>query len=254
MRTQLFSMLALLVSAATLWADKPATGTAEDVIKAAIKATGGQELLSKYNGGTMKMKGEVSEMGINVEIEGKVTYMMPDRIRMTMTGAVMGQKFTMEQVMNGKKMKMTLNGADLPIDDNVKAQLASSAAEHEITQLVALIDAKKKYTIKLGDDADVDGKKADVVIVSNEELKVKDVKLFFDKKSHLLVKSQKKDTDSTGGDVNEESFYSDYKEIQGIQTPHKFTIKHDGKDHMTFTVSDVKYMEKIDEKEFPVDD
>lgn len=253
MRSLFTILLASLFSAGLAKADK-APPTATDVVKEAIKATGGAEVLEKFKGGTQKVKGELTDMGITADVEGKVTFMMPDRIRMTMTASVMGQKFVIDQVMKGKAMKMSLNGADMPLDDRTKKQLTSGVAEQEIGQFVALVDAKKKYVLKLGDEAEVDGKKADVVIVNNEDMGVKDYKLFFDQKTHLLVKTQKKDKDATDGEVDEETFYSDYKDVQGVQTAHKIVTKHDGKDYMKYTITDTKYAEKIDDKEFPTDD
>jgi hypothetical protein len=248
------SLVTLLVLTAGLARADKVPPSATDVVKEAIKAAGGTEVLEKFKAGSMKIKGEVSEMGITAEVDGKVTYMTPDRMRMTMTATVMGQKFSIDQVMKGKVMKMSLNGADMPVDDRTKKQLTSGAAEQEIGQFVVLLDPKKKYAIKLGDEAEIHGKKTVVVVVNNEDLGVKDFKLFFDAKTHLLLKTQKKDRDSTDAEVDEETFYSDYKAVQGVQTAHTIATKHDGKDYMKFTVSDVKYAEKLDDKEFPTDD
>src|SRR6478672_2274361 len=132
----LFALVAGCVSAGLVRADKPAAdtaATATDVVKSAIKAHGGAELLDKYKGGTMKMKGEISMMGIDLEFEGKVIYMQPDKFKMKIDTALMGQKLAIEQVMNGKKMKMTLNGMDVPVDDHTRDQLRSSITEEEIT-------------------------------------------------------------------------------------------------------------------------
>lgn len=245
-----------LAFAGATWADKPsvaATKGASAVVTAAIVATGGEELLNKFKGTSMTMKGEMSMMGLDLEFEGKVIAMQPDKYKMTIDTSLMGQKLSIEQVMNGKKMKASLNGMAIPLDDDTKDQLQDSITEMEITQLTPLLDAKK-YTLKSGDEAEVDGKKADVVIVNSENGKVKDMKLFFDKTSHLLVKTQKKDKDESDKEIDEESFYLDYKKVQGVLTPHKGSVKHDGKDFMKFTLSDVKLLEKVDDKEFAIDD
>jgi hypothetical protein len=68
------------------------------------------------------------------------------------------------------------------------------------------------------------------------------------------VKTQKKDKDENDKEIDEESFYQDYKKVQGVMTPHKGVVKHDGKDFMKFTLSDVKHLEKVDDKEFAIDD
>ena len=86
----------------------------------------------------------------------------------------------------------------------------------------------------------------------------KEVRFYFDQKSGLLVKTAHKGKgpgeDGTPVDVNEESFHSDFKKINGIQTAQKMEVKHDGKKFMTVKANDIELLEKIDDKEFTVDD
>ena len=119
--------------------------------------------------------------------------------------------------------------------------------------LTPLLDAKK-YTIKSGDEAEIDGNKADVVLVSSEKAGLKDLKLYFDRTSHLLVKMQKKDKDENDVEVDEETTFKDFKKVQGVLTPHAIVVRRDGKPFMKYEASDVKQLEKVDDKEFPVDD
>ena len=201
------------------------------------------------------MKGEMSVMGLDIDFDGKMIYQRPEQFKMNISIDLMGQKIAIEQIMNGKKVKATMNGNNLDLKDHDLEQLKANVAEQEITQLTPLLD-DKKYTLKAGADADVDGKKADVVIINGkaEGSVIKDMKLFFDKTTHMLVKTQKKDKDENDKEIDEESFYEDYKAVQGIMTAHKGVVKHDGKDYMKYTMTDVKYIEKVEEKEFTVDD
>ncbi len=248
------ALTAALAWSATALADKaPAATGAAKVVNEAITAAGGEAVLKKYKGVSMKMKGGISVMGLDLEFDGAVLAMLPDKYRIAIDTGVMGQKINIVQVLNGKKMKATMNGMEIPVDDNLKEQLTSSVAEMEVGQLVPLLD-EKKYKLKSGDDVDVDGKKTDVVIVNSVEGPIKDMKLFFDKKSHLLLKTQRKSKDETGQDIDEESYFTDYKKVQDLMTPHKGVVKHDGKEFMNFTISEVKHLEKIDDKEFATDD
>ena len=98
----------------------------------------------------------------------------------------------------------------------------------EAEQLTTLLDAKK-FTVKAGDDEDVNGKKASVLLVTPTAVK-KEVKMFFDKTSGLLVKTAHKGKGAGEGaeDVLEESYHSEYKKIKGIQVSTKMAVTHDG--------------------------
>ena len=47
---------------------------------------------------------------------------------------------------------------------------------------------------------------------------------------------------------------SEYKKVNGVQVPHKMVLTHDDKKFMTATVCDAEVLEKVDDKEFKIDD
>jgi hypothetical protein len=55
-------------------------------------------------------------------------------------------------------------------------------------------------------------------------------------------------------EVLEETYHSEFKKVQGIQTPTRLEVKHDDKKFMTVNLSDIELLEKLDDKEFAVDD
>jgi len=230
------------------------------VVKKAIDAHGGADALNKYKAGTMKMTGELSVLGMDLEFTGTLTYNLPDRYRLHMNTEVMGQKMEIEQVVKGETVKntITVGGMKVPSPggDAEKEELKTAVALQEAEQLTPLLDAKK-FTLKAADDADVNGKKASVLVVTPKAVK-KEIKMFFDKESGLLVKTAHKGMgpgeDGQPKEVDEESFGSDYKKVNGVQVPTKLTVHHDGKKFMTVKLSDYELKEKIDDKEFAVDD
>jgi outer membrane lipoprotein-sorting protein len=247
-----FTALILLLAFVT--APVRADDKAQAVVNEAIKALGGKELIEKYQCSTSKAKGEMSAMGIDLEFTATLTYAPPEKYKMAMKANFAGQNVNVVQIMNGKKMKSTLNGNALPIDDNEADNIRENMAEHEIARLVPLLNGKV-YTLKVGDAAKVGDTDVDVVIVTGGGLKDKDAKLFFDKKTHYMIKMQRKSKEpGTGQEVDEELFMSDYKKVEGVMTAHKYEVKHDGKKYMTMTLSDVTLTEKIDDKEFAIDD
>ena len=179
-------MALALVVAGSAAADEKA----EAVVKKAIEAHGGADALNKYKAGKFKLKGEVSVMGMDFEFTGTVSYMTPDRYKLEVNAEIMGMKLVINQVVKGDSVKSsgTIGGMQIPMNsDAEKQELKMAAVLQEAEQLTPLLDATK-FTIKSGDDDTVNGKKAAVLIVTPKAVD-KELKLYFDKESGLVVKT-----------------------------------------------------------------
>ena len=232
---------------------------AEAVVKKGIEAHGGADALNKYKAGKMKMKGDISLMGMDIEFTGTLQYSMPDRFKLEVNAEVMGMKLVVNQTVKGESVKSTVNigGMTIPANsDAEKAELKAAAVLQEAEQLTPLLDPKK-FTIKAGDDDTVDGKKVSLVIVTPKAVD-KELKLYFDKESGLVVKTSHKGLGPGDGaaavEVLEENYHSEFKKVNGVQTAHKMVVTHDGKKFMTVETTEVELLEKIDDKEFTIDD
>jgi hypothetical protein len=229
----------------------------EAVVKKGIEAHGGADALNKYKAARSKMKGDMSVMGMEFEFTGTMAYSMPDRYKVEIDAEIMGMKLHVTQIVRGESVKNTVmvGGMTIPVNgDAEKEELKLALAIQEAGQLTTLLDAKK-FTVKAGDDEDVNGKKASVLLVTPAVVK-KEVKLFFDKTSGLLVKTAHKGKGAGEGaeEVLEEAYHSEYKKIKGLQVSTKMSVTHDGKKFMNIEVSDIEVSEKIDDKEFTIDD
>lgn len=244
-----FLLLAVLAVAPAM---SRADDDAEKVVKKAVEAHGGEKALTKMTAGEMTIKANMSIMGLEVEFGGEVLYSFPDKFKMSMSGEIMGQKIAITQVVNGDKVKMVAMGMAIPIEDKQKEELKMAAINQEMSMIAPLLD-KKKYTLKAEKDAKVGEDDASVVLVSAKGMK--DTKLFFSKKTGLLVRTQRQGLDPTAtNEVDEVTELTDYKKVDGIQTPMTLKTMHDGKAFMTMKVSEMKYHEKLDAKKFAIDD
>jgi outer membrane lipoprotein-sorting protein len=254
MRCWVLGLAVALVVAGSAVADEKA----EAVVKKAIDAHGGADALNKYKAGKFKLKGEISVMGMEFEFTGTVSYMTPDRYKLEVNAEIMGMKLVINQVVKGDSIKSsgTIGGMQIPMNsDAEKQELKMAAVLQEAEQLTPLLDAKK-FTIKAGDDDTVNGKKASLVIVTPKAID-KELKIYFDKESGLVVKTAHKGLGPGEGaptEVLEETYHTEYKKVSGVQTATKLTVTHDGKKFMTMDVSDIELLEKIDDKEFTIDD
>lgn len=230
---------------------------AEAVVKKGIEAHGGADALNKYKAGRFKMKGEMSIAEMDLEFTGTLAYALPDRYRLEVSAELMGQKLTIRQVVKGETVKSTIKLGDTALPGGggaEKEELKLAAALQEAEQLTPLLDSKK-FTLKAADDEDVDGKKAAVVLVTPKAVD-KQVKFYFSKDSGLLVKTSHKGPNPMDPtkEVDEETYQKDFQKVKGVQVPMKLEVKHDGAKFLTIKVSDYELLEKLDDKEFAVDD
>jgi hypothetical protein len=255
MRCWVVGLAVALVAAGGAAADEKA----EAVVKKAIEAHGGADALNKYQAGKCNLKGEMTVLGMDFEFTGSLAYSLPDRYKLDINAEIMGMKLVISQVAKGESVKntLTIDGNAVPFNcDAEKAELKAAAVIQEAEQLTPLLDAKK-FTLKAVDNDTVNGKKVAVVTVQPKAIE-KELKFFFDKESGLLVKTAHKGSgtgeDGEPAEVLEESYATEFKKVKGIQVASKLTVTHDGKKFMTVELTDIEVLEKIDDKEFTIDD
>jgi hypothetical protein len=223
--------------------------TAKEVIEKAIKAHGGATNLKKASMARMTFKGTLSQMNLEIPVEGETIYQLPDKEKSVLTLSVLGQNVKVVQIVNGTKTRVTANGVAAPVPDAQKDELVEGARLQAVTNLTPLLD-EKAYELRLIDKADkVMGK--DVIGVLVKPKKGKEVKLFFEKDKHRLVKLARKGVSQAGDkDVDQEVIFSDFKQFDGSLHPTKTEQFADGKKVTTTKVLTFKVLDKVDKKEF----
>lgn len=220
------------------------------VLARAIKATGGADRLAKHKALTTKFKGKVylGENPTDYTAEWALQY--PDKFKTSVSGAVMGQAFTFVMVVNKDKGWIKIN--DTAATDMPKDRLAEEREtlyQHAVTSLVPLKD--KAFQLSPAGDVKVGDHDAVGIKVSHKGHR--DITLYFDKKTHLLLKTETvvKVMD-TGKEVTQETLYEDYKKTDdGTLRAMKIKIKRDGKSYVDVDeISEIKYEEKLDDSVF----
>jgi hypothetical protein len=219
------------------------------IVDKAIKAHGGEDKLSKIKVVSTKAKGKFYGMGadgIDYTLESFIQ--APDKMRIKIEGEAMGNKFEFTQVINGDKGWVTMGeGAE----EMSKDQLTEGKANLYAGWVAQLHPLKgKEFKLAALGDAKVGDKAAVGVKVSSKDQR--DVNLYFDKKTGLLLKRESivKDPMAGGADATEEVLFDDYKEKDGIKYPAKVTINRDGKKYVEGETTEYKVLDKIDDKTF----
>jgi outer membrane lipoprotein-sorting protein len=242
MRTNLGIALAGLVAltaANSIRADDEKQARA--TIDKAIKAAGGADKLAKYPGMIWKEKGKYYGMGDGVPYTGTYTMQGPDKTRMEIEGVFL-------IIVNGDKGWTQMGGETKAMSKEQLAEEKETRFAGWVSTLAPLND--KGFTLKPLGESKVEGEAAVGVKVSHKGHR--DVQLYFSKKTGLLVKSEHtaKAMEQEGKDVKQEAFYSDYQDVSGTKRPMKVVIKRDGKPYVEAEHSDLKLVEKVDDKQF----
>jgi len=217
------------------------------VIEKAIKAHGGEQNLTKYQATQQTAKGVLSLQGMDLEFTATISNQLPDKVREEIHLKLMGQKIDVVRVFNGKDGWESAMGTTRDFGDAEMKEAKNNMFENYAESLVPLLK-DKDLTVKLIGDDKVDGKPVVGIKVSGKD--EKEVKLYFDKDSGLLLKSERKGLGPSGVEVVSEAFNYDYKDVNGVKQPTKQVAKHDGAKFIELTITDIKVLEKLEDSTF----
>jgi hypothetical protein len=235
-----------LVLAATVTARADDSAAARALVDKAIQAQGGEAKLAKWAAVTAKLKGTFHGMGEAVAFTGESVTQGPDRQKVVFEAEISGEKYRVVHVLNGDKGWVKFNDDTAEMDNEALAEAKEEAYSEWIATLVPL-KGKAFHLAPLGEVA-IDKRPAPGVRVSSKDHR--DTNLYFDKETGLLVKTETRVTDDDGQEVTEETFLSDYQEVQGTKQAMKFTIKRDGKLYLEGAVTEYQLAEKLDDGVF----
>lgn len=240
------SVLGLLAIVVPVRADEDAK--LREVIAKAIKAQGGEEALTKYQGGTSKSKGKLYVFGDGLDYTGEFTLQLPNRLRSEVRSKVNDQEFTFLQVVDGDKGWFKINDQTQEMNKDMVAEVKEQMNAANITHLVCLKEKEYKLSplgeVKVGDQP--------AIGVRVEHKGYRDVSLFFDKDKHLLLQMETRGKNAMQGgeEYTATTRYGDYKKVDDLLVAHKVTIKHDDKPFVEGEVTEAKIAEKLDDNLF----
>jgi hypothetical protein len=216
---------------------------AQALVEKAIKAQGGRDKLDKFAGHITKFKGSFHGMGQAIPITGEISTQGKDKFRMDAEVEAGGMKFQFVTVYSGDKGWTKMGDKTLDMD---KDQLASAAEQTYAAWVESLTPLKdKQFTLSTTGETKVNDKPALGVKVTSKGHH--DVDLYFDKETGLLVKRETQvKNEGADQEVTEETFPSEYKDVQGTKQAMKFTIKRDGKLYVEGEATEMQLVEKLD--------
>ena len=159
-------------------------------------------------------KGKVNIMGQALDFDQKVIKNEAFQMKVSM-----GPMVVLEQSKVGDVYSSKQQGAELPLNEETKAELNNQAKI--FTEIAFLNNADYKATVT-GIEK-VNGKDAYVVKFTDAKTN-RTEELFFDKADAYLVKSSKFQEGGPAGSMKVDTYYSDFKAYDGVKLPSKVVI------------------------------
>jgi hypothetical protein len=220
---------------------------ARALIAAAIKAHGGAEKVAKLRNVRMKTKGTLTANNQSADFTAEFITQLPERGKMVMALDLNMNQIDVVQVHSGKQAWWSINGQTQELEGDKLAEQQARTHTSRVTALTPLLDDKAFELSPLGETKIEDRPARGVRVVMQGQ---PDVSVFFDKDSGLLVKVERRGQDLAQKDVLRETFYSDYKEFDGVKQAGKMVIRHDGERYIEMEITEVRFPEMIGDEEF----
>jgi hypothetical protein len=214
---------------------------ARALLDQAIKAHGGAAL-EKIKAHYFKGTGTV-HVGDDFPFTAEVYFMGTTHSKSVIEVTAAGQVFRLTTVLAGDKGWKKVNNeatVDLKAEELTEERMVPYT--FHLASLGPLKD--KAYKLAILGEAKVNDQPAMGLRVSRDGYR--DAVLYFDKKTHMLVKLEMSISDQ-GQEFMQEVFFLDYKAIDGVQQAQKVTLKRDGKPYIDAQFTEVRvYEQKLD--------
>lgn len=218
---------------------------ARALVDQAIKAHGGAERLTKMRSQLRTFKGEIVSFGTPVPTTGDASMNLPEQWRWSFELNPGNQKIALGLAVNGAKGWRSGGGS---VKELTKQEVDEMRDELYVAWLMTLVPLTEKDValttlpeIKIGSDA--------AVGVKASRKGNADVKLYFDKKSNLLTKVERRGKEA-GLDITKEYFLSEPKDFDGLKLPSKHLELINGKKAAEWTITAYKFPSKVDDSVF----
>ncbi len=245
-RVGMTAVVALALSFGGARAQEPADARA--VVDRAIEAAGGETRLSGLSAATWKTEATSQAGGQTRTSKATLHGQLPDRFRLDSTSVVNGKSSTYSKVLDGGKGWTVRDGQVKELDAEAIRETRATFYHKRLGQTLVPLKDKATRLTPLGTSVVADREAVGVLANRAGE---RDVKLYFDKETSLLLKTEMLERDERTGKAGPvEIYYSDHRKFGGLMLPGKTVTKRDGKAVIEVKLIDFEPKAKVDAKLF----
>jgi hypothetical protein len=242
MRTLLTAALAVVLTTAARAQD------ARALIEKAVEAHGGGTL-DKYPAGRAKAKGTIVLKGTDYPFTLERVFQTPDKLKITSEVVIQGVHRPVTCIVKGNSVSAVAGGLAQELPQSQVNELKTALYVQNLIRLTPLIN-DKRFRLAPAGSKTIDGQSLNGVIVTADGQK--EVRLYFDPRTHLLTAVERPGYDDQGKPADHVETYSSYREANGLKYPTKTTIKQNGKRYVESETVEFKPLERVDTREFQV--
>ena len=219
-----------------------------DIVRKAVAAHGGEKNLSKYKAFTSKYKGTIDILGKEAAINGEVSMDEPEKFKNVINLDFNGMQIEVILVYDGEKLWRKVLGKTQEITDEKEiTEVQESLRAYWVAGLVPLL----KGGYELSSVGEVKVKDKDAIGIRVSKKGQRDISLFFDKKTHMLVKTERRVVDTMNAqEVTQTDYYQDYQPLNGVQVARRMVIHKDDKEFMNMEITESQLFAKLDKSHF----
>jgi outer membrane lipoprotein-sorting protein len=217
--------------------------TAQDVLNKMIDAMGGRKALEAIKDTTITGTLEVtSPMALTAPIT--IYQKEPDKFRLDIDISEYGMTIT--QAFDGQKAWSTnpQTGAAEEMPDFMTKEFSRQALGNQ----AFLAPQKLGITYALKPKAKIDDK--DYIVLEQTLSDGHKTTFFLDPATYLPYKQQAKSIDQTGGEVDQETFLSNYQKVGGTTVAFSMRVLNNGTEAQKVTISGVTFNSKLEDTLF----
>jgi len=218
---------------------------ASQIVEKMIEASGGRKLLESIQDTTLTGDMELTQQGLS----GTVTFYHKEPDKMRQDIEIMGMLIT--------------NATDGEIVWAINPQTGGVEEQHEERGSYF-----KKVAFQFGNSIILHPEKYGVTYsskgkekIENKEYLVIEQKfsdgysttMYVDSDTHLVYKTRQKSLGDFGNEIDQESIFEDYREVDGIMMPHMMTIFRGGEEFGGFAVTELKLNSGLEDSLFQME-
>jgi hypothetical protein len=222
MRTSVIVLLFLAGAAPAVHAQD----SARSIIERAIVAHGGMDKLSRARADRTRMRGVIYVGKTTVPFTSEVTVQLPKKYKMVLAMREADKTRVVIHELDGDAVNITIDGTTQHAQGTHANQLRQTLELESAMRLVPLLDARAFTLTTLGEFKLNDRVVVGVGVKGSGQ---RELKMYFDRETALLVKTEQRIDGGDGKDVVQEAFYRDHREVGGYRRPGRAAAYRDGK-------------------------
>ena len=214
--------------------------SADDILKKMIDAMGGRSALEKIKDTTISGTMDLTQMGLS----GALTIYQKEPNKSRFDIEVMGMVIT--QACDGEIAWMV--NPQTGMTEEMPEQAAEYMKRESLGNSVFLDPKKFGITFTYKGKENIEGK--DYLVLEQAFADGFTTTMFIDPGTYLVFKGKGKTLNNMGVEVEAETFFSDYKEVDGLMIAHSLLSFQGGEEFMTLTITEVKFNSELEDSLF----